>query len=341
MQNYICLKTHTFHYNKFHIEPIRNEDRYEIMKIRNEQIFHLRQSKPLTIEEQDNYFNNVVSKLFYEKQPNQLLFSFFENNNFIGYGGLVHINWIDKNAEISFVMKTELQNNYFAHYWSNFLKLIEELAFIELDFHKIFTYAFDVRPHLYEVLVNNNYYEEARLKEHCFFNGKYTDVLYHSKINKKLTMRLAQEQDMQLYYSWANDKTVRNNSYTNNEISLETHKAWFFNKLNDDNCSMYIFENHNKEHVGQVRIQKNDDTTAIIGISVDANHRKKGYATKMIKKASEDFLNKNKNFTIFAYIKIDNLSSKKSFENANYQFKENLIYLNQASYLYTTNYENR
>jgi hypothetical protein len=33
-----------------------------------------------------------------------LLFSFLKNGECIGYGGLVHINWIDQNAEISFMI---------------------------------------------------------------------------------------------------------------------------------------------------------------------------------------------------------------------------------------------
>ena len=108
MRVYKCLHTNRFQFDDFHIEPIRHEDRLDIMTIRNEQLYHLRQAKPLTIEDQDKYFNSVVNALFEQEKPSQLLFSFFENDVFIGYGGLVHINWIDKNAEISFVMKTAL-----------------------------------------------------------------------------------------------------------------------------------------------------------------------------------------------------------------------------------------
>ncbi|HNP33345.1 MAG TPA: GNAT family N-acetyltransferase [Flavobacterium sp.] len=182
MRNYKCLSNTKFETNGFHIEPIRDEDKYEIMSIRNEQIYHLRQAKPLTVEVQENYFATVVSDLFNQEKPNQLLFSFFLNETFIGYGGLVHMNWIDKNAEISFVMKTELEEDHFIEYWSNYLKLIEQVAFKEIGFHKIYTYAFDLRPHLYEAMVLSGYYEEARLKEHCYFNSKFIDVVIHSKI---------------------------------------------------------------------------------------------------------------------------------------------------------------
>lgn len=183
MRKYKCLSSSKFISNDFHLEPIRDEDKFEIMTIRNEQIYHLRQAKPLTLEDQENYFSTVVSKLFEQDFPNQLLFSFFYKNEFIGYGGLVHINWIDKNAEISFVMKTKLEQDFFSFYWSNYLKLIEKVAFEEMKFHKIFTYAFDLRPHLYEMLLENDYTEEARLKEHCYFNDNYIDVVIHTKIN--------------------------------------------------------------------------------------------------------------------------------------------------------------
>lgn len=185
MRKYKCLINNTFEANGFHIEPLRDEDKYAILEIRNQQIYHLRQAEPLTKEKQENYFSTVVASLFEQEKPNQLLFSFFENNEFIGYGGLVHINWIDKNAEISFVMKTEFEKDYFSKFWSNYLNLLEQLAFNELNFHKIYTYAFDLRPNLYSVLENNGFIKEACLKEHCFFNDKFIDVVIHKKIKNK------------------------------------------------------------------------------------------------------------------------------------------------------------
>lgn len=184
MRKYKCLSQTNFKFQDFHFEPIRDEDKMEIMTIRNEQIYHLRQAKPLTKEDQEIYFSSVISSLFVIDYPSQLLFSFFYKNDFVGYGGLVHINWMDKNAEISFVMKTELEKDFFTFYWSNFLSLLELVAFEELKFHKIFTYAFDLRPHLYEAVESSGFKKEAVLKEHCLFNGKYIDVVIHTKIRK-------------------------------------------------------------------------------------------------------------------------------------------------------------
>jgi len=118
---YKCLNNQVFSHVEFKIVPIRMEDRFAIMKWRNEQIYHLRQNKPLTIEDQENYFTKTVDKLFNQVQPNQILFSFLENDICIGYGGLVHINWIDKNAEISFIMDTALEQDNFQFHWKNYL----------------------------------------------------------------------------------------------------------------------------------------------------------------------------------------------------------------------------
>lgn len=182
MNTYKVLNKQIFTSGRYELVPIRYEDRMDIMKWRNEQIYHLRQSKPLTVEEQDHYFNNVVAKLYDQDQPNQLLFSFLENNVCIGYGGLVHINWVDKNAEISFIMDTSLEAERFHEIWTIYLGLLEQVAFEELKLHKIYTYAFDLRPHLYKAFSNAGFEEEARLVEHCFFENKFLDVVIHSKM---------------------------------------------------------------------------------------------------------------------------------------------------------------
>jgi RimJ/RimL family protein N-acetyltransferase len=182
MKEYKCLSKQIYSFNKYQIVPIRDEDRYNIMQWRNEQIYHLRQTKLLDKESQDVYFNNIVSKLFEKENPDQILFSYLENEKCIGYGGLVHINWVDKNAEISFLINISEEIGFNTH-WSIFLKLIELAAFDDLKIHKIYTFAFDLRPQLYQVLEQNGFYKEAILKDHCFFDEKFIDVVVHSKLN--------------------------------------------------------------------------------------------------------------------------------------------------------------
>ena len=183
MNSYKALSIQKFSVGNYSIVPIRLKDRMDILKWRNEQIYHLRQNAPLTEIDQENYFSNVISKIFDLDQPKQILFSYLENEICVGYGGLVHINWIDKNAEISFIMNTALENEYFDFHWKNYLKLIERVAFNNLCLNKIFIYAFDLRPHLYTAIEDQSYIKEATLKDHCLFNNKYIDVLIYSKFS--------------------------------------------------------------------------------------------------------------------------------------------------------------
>ena len=100
--SYRILSKSKFSRMGFRIVPLRMEDRFMIMKWRNEQLYHLRQKKKLTKKDQDNYFNAVVNELFDKEFPEQILFSFIHSKKCVGYGGLVHIDWENKNAEISF-----------------------------------------------------------------------------------------------------------------------------------------------------------------------------------------------------------------------------------------------
>ena len=183
MKNYKALNKQVYSEGIYSIVPIRFEDRIDIMNWRNDQIYHLRQSLPLTNQDQDNYFNTIINQLFEEEKPSQLLFSYLENDICIGYGGLVHINWIDKNSEISFVMNTKLEKDMFKFHWGTFLQLLENIAFNELNFHKIFTYAYDIRPHLFELLIESGYFEEAILFEQVLIDKDYKSVRIHSKFN--------------------------------------------------------------------------------------------------------------------------------------------------------------
>lgn len=181
-RSYKVLKKQHFSINNYQIIPIRDMDKYDIMRWRNEQIYHLRQQLPLTRKMQDEYFSKVIAQLFNAPLPEQILFSYLDAHGVcIGYGGLVHINWNDKVAEISFIMDTCLELKNFEDHWTVFLQLIQIVAFQELALHKIFVYAYDLRPRLYDVLEKNDFFLDARLKKHVCFNNKFVDVVIYSK----------------------------------------------------------------------------------------------------------------------------------------------------------------
>lgn len=322
-KTYRALTKNEFVIDNYKLVPIRYEDRMLIMKWRNEQIYHLRQTKPLTEADQENYFNNIVSRLFEQEKPEQILFSYLENDVCIGYGGLVHINWIDKNAEISFIINTELERNFFKKHWSIYLDLLEQVTFNELKLHKLYTYAFDLRPHLYEVTETKGYEKEAVLKEHCFFNGEYKNVIIHSKLNRQISIRLAKTDDLNITYEWANDELTRKNSFSSESVLFENHKTWWSSKMNDDKAVYYICEAGNVS-AGIVRFDKDKESeNFIIGVTVAPTHRRKGLADKFLKLACTEFFKTHNNF-VDAYIKHENTASIKSFEKAGFTFVGNV-----------------
>jgi len=149
-----------------------------------------------------------------------------------------------------------------------------------------------------------------------------------------LTFRKAEIQDMELYFDWANDSLVREQSYNSNKINLENHRKWFVSKLNDENCTFFLFENGKKEAVGQVRIEKKNLREAIIGISIDQHYRGKGYSKRMLQMATDSFFVINTNFLVNAYIKECNLNSKYAFENAGFEFRSKVDNDNFRSFHY-------
>ena len=181
MNSYKILKKQVFTKGEYALVPIRFEDRLEIMNWRNEQIYHLRQAELLTKEKQEWYFDNVVAKLFDQEQPNQILFSFLYNGECIGYGGLVHLDWQSKHAEISFLLDTKRNSKVeYLKYAEVYFKLILKVAEL-LSLKKVYTYGYDFSAYRFKPLYLNGYKLEAYLHEHVSIDNELFGVRIYSK----------------------------------------------------------------------------------------------------------------------------------------------------------------
>jgi RimJ/RimL family protein N-acetyltransferase len=183
VRTYKCLGESSFAQDGYELIPIRDADKFLIMGWRNEQLDILRQSSPITAEQQENYFKHTVDELFNQEKPSQILWSFLLNKELIGYGGLVHIDWNAMHAEISFLLETRRNNNIdqFKTAWSNYLDLITDVAFNKLNFQKIHTYAYNIRDYYFEVLYQKEFVKEGHLKNHIMIKDRLEDVLILSK----------------------------------------------------------------------------------------------------------------------------------------------------------------
>lgn len=181
MNVYKCLTKQQYSIGRYKILPIRSDDKFQIMHWRNAQMDVLRQSKILTKEDQEYYFAKVVTPLFEKEQPEQLLFSLFFDDILIGYGGLVHINWHDRRGEVSFLLndKRVEDEELYEKDFTSFLTLIKEMAFEDIDFNRIYTETFDIRPLHISILGKNQFILEGRMKQHVNINNTFYDSLIH------------------------------------------------------------------------------------------------------------------------------------------------------------------
>jgi len=181
MPLYKFLQREFYELGDYKIIPLREEDIQLIRIWRNDQMDVLRQQKMLSKEEQIKYYNDIVKKSFQEIQPEIILFSYFFNGTCIGYGGLTNVDWIKKNAEISFLLDTKRTKNsdYYSKDFDAFLKIIIDLSFKELKFIRIFTETYDIRPTHIHILEKNGFKLEKSLKQHIFINGSFVDSLIH------------------------------------------------------------------------------------------------------------------------------------------------------------------
>jgi len=90
---------------------LRHQDVQKIRIWRNDQIRFLRQRWEISETQQENYWEREIFPTFDKVQPAQVLLSFMQRQRCIGYGGLVHIDWQSRRAEVSFLLETSRMDN--------------------------------------------------------------------------------------------------------------------------------------------------------------------------------------------------------------------------------------
>ena len=161
------------------LRPLRWEDRDPIRRWRNEQIDVLRQTTPLSVEDQDAYYRTVLAPQFEEREPRQILWALEESGKLIGYGGVVHLVWPDKRGEVSFLADTARLDDYLASDWTDFLGMLVPLARDELRLHKLTTETYSSRSHLIPILESQGFVLEGTLRDHHRIDDQYVDSLAH------------------------------------------------------------------------------------------------------------------------------------------------------------------
>jgi RimJ/RimL family protein N-acetyltransferase len=245
------------------------------------------------------------------------LFSFLQNDKCIGYGGLVHINWQNNQAEVSFIMATELEADNFETNWVTFLHLLEKVAFNDLYLSSLFTYAYDLRPHLYKAIENAGFQQTKRLEKEQQVDGKLVDVVIHTKKNP-LQLREATKNDVDLTFQWASDKNIRKYSFQQEAITQEMHHAWYNSKINDPDC-LYLLLVNDSEVIGSIRYDINKENEALISYLIDFKCHGHGYGNAILSLSLGVVTEKYPRLKqLVGFVVPENIASRKIFERQGY-----------------------
>ncbi len=184
-KQYLCLAQNQFTLGNYAISTIQPQDIEVIRNWRNAQMTVLRQSSPIEYSQQVEYYSSVIWPSMEQCNPDNILFTFFDNNKRIGYGGLVHISWQDKRAEMSFLLDSDLTGNdkEYGKHFTAFIQLMLTVAFEHLNFHKLFTETYATRVHHISVLESCGLVLEGTMRDHIILENKYVDSLLHSVLN--------------------------------------------------------------------------------------------------------------------------------------------------------------
>ena len=169
------------------LRPIRRQDLEPIRRWRNAQLEVLRQAAPLSAEDQQRYWEQVLAPEFGAAEPRQILVAAVKDGELVAYGGLVHIDWPSARAEVSFLAAEDIAADppRYCALFGEFLAALKRLAFDELGFHRLFTETYDLRPHHVAVLEAAGFGPEGRMIDHVRIGGRFVDSLLHGCVKDR------------------------------------------------------------------------------------------------------------------------------------------------------------
>jgi len=194
---------------------------------------------------------------------------------------------------------------------------------------------------LHQTADNQKYLQDYLLKEKLAFPVKYLETVsiqnrhqalsfQKQKIDgksperllnifKELDMELltnarkATQEDLDIYFDWANDAQTRKQSFNSEYIPFDQHVKWFIGKMASQTCKMYIFELDGIP-AGQIRFDISHKV-ATISYSLAEPFRGKGLSKWLLKNGIQAFQKETPNISnIIGHVKTTNTPSIRTFK---------------------------
>ena len=168
-------------FNKRYLYSLSREHLSKLKDWRNSQMDVLRQWKPLTEYNQEKWFQEISA------DDTKIVFSIMvpdieDNMSFIGYCGIIGIDFINRRGEISFLVDpVRVQDkNLYREDFLSVLYILCQYGFEEINLHKLFTETFAFRKNHIKILEDFGFHLDGILREHQFTKSQYHDSLIHS-----------------------------------------------------------------------------------------------------------------------------------------------------------------
>lgn len=149
-------------------------------------------------------------------------------------------------------------------------------------------------------------------------DGQGAHRVVRTMLAGRLRLRPAGHEDARLLWEWRNDPELRAAAFNSDPIPWQSHLAWFDRRLKDPDCRIFIVLDEPGRAVGQVRFER-DGEAAEIHLSVAPELRGRGWGSRLIRRATEEFSRSEGASRVRAFVKTDNVASLRAFEAAGYE----------------------
>lgn len=135
-----------------------------------------------------------------------------------------------------------------------------------------------------------------------------------------LSIRTATIDDAELLWEWANDRSVREQSFNSEPISWESHLKWLSDKMESPSTQFYLLL-ENGEPTGQIRYDRDDreQSAAEISFSIAEEHRGKKLGIAILELTCDKALKDLNCRQITALVIKGNEASHKAFLRAGFK----------------------
>ncbi|BDQ33002.1 UDP-2,4-diacetamido-2,4,6-trideoxy-beta-L-altropyranose hydrolase [Pseudodesulfovibrio portus] len=174
----------------------------------------------------------------------------------------------------------------------------------------------DIATNLEELIHDRKARQAMQTAGTLLVDGKGAMRVARTMYNSDISLRPVEAGDCETLHGWRNAPETRAQSFSSDEIPLDTHRAWFHSKLNDENCLFFMAVDCD-EPVGQIRFDR-DGQTAVVSVSVAPDMLNRGIGTIMTRLGCRALARRWPSVNVVALVKPDNLASAAMFAKAGF-----------------------